>query len=357
MAVKAPNKYIVDLDGTLTIDHKAVDYADKALNANVAKAVAAGREQGYGVEILTARNMVSFKGDVAKINEITKPVAAAWLKKHGVVFDDLIMGKPYCGPNGFYVDDKNLSLEEFVFRTTGPFAGKTVDIVIPFYNEELNIEHAHGLQKRLERLLEVRKYVYVNNGSKDRTGEKLEELAKEDPKVEVVNVKVNRGYGFGMKSGIKACEADWVMTNHADGQFDAYTFLLTHLPQLMEQKSTREGRFVILPRRLNRPMNWAVRTWILRKLASLLSDQKLGEFNGQPKMWVRGDLKGVDKLPDDFCFDLAVYMALKEKGQVLDLPILEKGRFKGVSSWAGQMRRTWRLSFRYLEFAWAQRQK
>lgn len=350
-AMSAPSKYIVDLDGTLTVDKRGVEYAEKPLNTDVAKAVAAAMGQGYGVEVFTARGMNSLKGDLAKIEAQTKPIASNWLKGHKVPHDNLIMGKVWCGPHGFYVDDKNLHLEEFVFRTTGPFAGQSVDIVIPFYNEELNVEHVHGQQKRLERLLEVRRYIYVNNGSRDATGQKLDELAAHDPKVQVVHIQANKGYGFGLKSGILAAQADWVMTNHADGQFDGYTFLMTHMLHLQGLA----GRvFSILPRRLNRPQNWVVRSLVLRLLASALVGKKLGEFNGQPKMWRREALHDVGLMPDDFCFDLAVYLAL-QRGEVLDLPILEKGRFKGTSSWAGQMRRTWRLSFRYLQFAWDMR--
>lgn len=345
------NRYVMDLDGTLTVEDKTADYAHKPLNKAVAEGVKQAATQGYAIDIFTARNMRTFAGDLEKINAITKPIVDAWLKQYKIPHENLIMGKPWCGEDGFYVDDKNLSLEEFIFRTTGPFAGKTVDIVVPFYNEELNITHAHGQLKRLERLLNIRKYLYVNNGSKDKTGEQLEVLAKHDSKVQVIHVHQNQGYGHGMKRGIAAAQADWVMTNHADGQFDGYTFILTHMADFIRMK----GDFAVLPSRLNRPRNWAIRTGILRLLASLLAGQHLGEFNGQPKIWPRSVLQDkVKNLPDDFCLDLAVYMALKHL-PILNLPILEKSRHKGVSSWAGQTRRTLKLSLRYLTFAWQSR--
>jgi capsule biosynthesis phosphatase len=347
------NRYVMDLDGTLTIDDKSFDYTKKPLNSVIAKGIKAAVKQGYAIDVFTARNMRSFNGDLEKINSITKPIADTWLKQHKIPHENLIMGKPWCGEDGFYVDDKNLSLEEFIFRTIGPFAGSTVDVVVPFYNEELNIGHAHAQLKRLERLLGIKNYIYVNNGSRDTTGKMLDELATQDKKVKVVHIVTNQGYGHGMKNGIAAATADWVMTNHADGQFDGYTYILTHMADFMKMS----GTYVVLPRRLNRPRNWAFRTKVLRLLASLLSGQRLGEFNGQPKIWPRAVLQNnVINLPDDFCFDLAVYMALKHL-PVVDLPILEKSRHKGVSSWAGQASRTLRLSLRYLMFAWQSRFK
>ena len=66
--------------------------------------------------------MRTFNGDLKKINQITKPIAIKWLKNNNVDFDDIIFGKPWAGDNGWYVDDRNLSLEEFIFKFDGPFA-------------------------------------------------------------------------------------------------------------------------------------------------------------------------------------------------------------------------------------------
>lgn len=38
-------------------------------------------------------------------------VTVEWLKKHGVKYHQLIMAKPLCD---FYIDDKNMSMEEFL---------------------------------------------------------------------------------------------------------------------------------------------------------------------------------------------------------------------------------------------------
>ena len=37
------------------------------------------------------------------------------------------------------IDDKNISNEEFTFKSSGPYCDRTVNVVIPFFNEEKNI--------------------------------------------------------------------------------------------------------------------------------------------------------------------------------------------------------------------------
>ena len=36
-----------------------------------------------------------------------------WLNKHDVPFDEIHIGKPWCGDDGFYVDDKAIRPDEF----------------------------------------------------------------------------------------------------------------------------------------------------------------------------------------------------------------------------------------------------
>ena len=36
-----------------------------------------------------------------------------WLQRHEVPFDEIYVGKPWCGHEGFYVDDKAIRPDEF----------------------------------------------------------------------------------------------------------------------------------------------------------------------------------------------------------------------------------------------------
>lgn len=62
---------------------------------------------------MTARNMRTYEGNIGKINIHTLPIIIDWLNKHNVPFDEIIVGKPWCGNEGFYVDDRAVRPDEF----------------------------------------------------------------------------------------------------------------------------------------------------------------------------------------------------------------------------------------------------
>lgn len=106
-------RLVMDLDGTLTIDDPALPYPDKVPNLEVIEQLRAYKAQGFEIVIATARNMRTHGNNLGRINAQTLPVILAWLQKHEVPYDEVHVGKPWCGHDGFYVDDKALRPEEF----------------------------------------------------------------------------------------------------------------------------------------------------------------------------------------------------------------------------------------------------
>jgi capsule biosynthesis phosphatase len=72
------------------------------------------RDLGYEIVVYTARNQKTYNGSIGKITKNTVPIILDWLKAHNVPFDELIVGKPWCGPNGFIVDDRAIRPDEFI---------------------------------------------------------------------------------------------------------------------------------------------------------------------------------------------------------------------------------------------------
>ncbi len=58
--------------------------------------------------------MRTYDGNVGKINIHTLPTIIEWLDKHAVPYDEIHVGKPWCGFEGFYIDDKAIRPSEFV---------------------------------------------------------------------------------------------------------------------------------------------------------------------------------------------------------------------------------------------------
>lgn len=204
---------------------------------------------------------------------------------------------------------------------------------------------AHQSAKRLEELFEVKQFIYINNGSKDGTARELSELALDNPKVKVVYIEKNIGYGNGFKKGFEASKADFVITNHADQQFDSASFYAGILSEL----NTLGPGYSIFSVRKGRPFSSALMTRMLRAVLSIVLGKRLAEFNGQPKLIDRSSLiTPMNQFPNDFSFDLMLYLAA---GNKKFYPILERQRVTGESSWNHGLRSKCKLFKAYIDSA------
>ncbi|MDP2215604.1 HAD hydrolase family protein [Phenylobacterium sp.] len=110
-------RLVFDLDGTLTLDEPGLAYGERRPNRVVIEQLRAYRAQGFEIIICTARNMRTHGGQIGKINALTLPVVLDWLARHDIPYDEVHVGKPWCGTDGFYVDDKAVRPSEFVALT------------------------------------------------------------------------------------------------------------------------------------------------------------------------------------------------------------------------------------------------
>lgn len=107
-------RIVIDVDNTLTMDSKESDYRNAIPNRRVINKLRKYANDGFEIVVFTARNMKTFSGEIGKINVFTLPVLMEWLDHHDVPYDEIIMGKPWCGNDGFYVDDKAIRPAEFL---------------------------------------------------------------------------------------------------------------------------------------------------------------------------------------------------------------------------------------------------
>ena len=106
-------RIICDLDNTITIDASSESYDEKKANLEIIRKLNDYRELGYEICIFTARNMRTCEGDLQKITQYTVPIIEKWLNKYNVPYDELLIGKPWCG-EGFYIDDRAIRPSEFL---------------------------------------------------------------------------------------------------------------------------------------------------------------------------------------------------------------------------------------------------
>jgi capsule biosynthesis phosphatase len=106
-------RLVLDLDGTLTIQSDGESYAEKRPNLAVIEKVREYKAAGFEIIIASSRNMRTHGNSIGKINALTLPVIIDWLRRHDVPYDEVHVGKPWCGYDGFYVDDKAIRPSEF----------------------------------------------------------------------------------------------------------------------------------------------------------------------------------------------------------------------------------------------------
>lgn len=106
-------RLVMDLDNTISFA-TAGNYRDAKPDLDVIKRMKAYKAMGFEIVISTARNMRTYEGNVGKIQMNTVPIIMDWLQEHDVPCDELLIGKPWCGHDGFYVDDKAIRPSEFV---------------------------------------------------------------------------------------------------------------------------------------------------------------------------------------------------------------------------------------------------
>lgn len=105
---------VIDLDDTITDHEPGLDYALQRPAPDVVEKLRSYRANGFRIAIHTARNMRTHANNIGKINAQTLPIVIDWLQRHDVPYDEIHVGKPWCGDGGFYVDDKAIRPDEFV---------------------------------------------------------------------------------------------------------------------------------------------------------------------------------------------------------------------------------------------------
>ena len=111
------NTFIVDIDFTLLFtpfDGQTWDYTKSSPYWKTINKVNALYDAGHKIILFTARGMGSRNGDIEIIEKECRPIIEEWLKNHNVKYHQLIMGKPWGPGKLYYIDDKNLTINQFL---------------------------------------------------------------------------------------------------------------------------------------------------------------------------------------------------------------------------------------------------
>lgn len=96
-----------------------------------------------------------------------------------------------------------------------------LSFVIPVYDEEDSVGELHGqLSAILAELPLAAEIIFVDDGSRDSTPQRLEELYREDPRVRVVGLRRNFGKTAALVAGFREARGHTIFTMDSDLQDD-----------------------------------------------------------------------------------------------------------------------------------------
>ncbi len=106
----------------------------------------------------------------------------------------------------------------------------SLTIVVPAYNEAESLPELHQeITRALEQMGRPWEALYVDDGSRDGTGEAIAALAARDPRARGVSLRRNFGKSAALATGFKLARGEWIVTMDADLQDDP-----AELPRLIE---------------------------------------------------------------------------------------------------------------------------
>jgi len=125
---------------------------------------------------------------------------------------------------------------------TSSTSGKKISIVLPVYNEALNIELMYNaLCVVIKQLDIVPEFIFVNDGSDDDSLVILRQLAEKDKNVKVISFTRNFGHQPAITAGLDIATGDCVVTMDCDFQ-DPPEIILLMVEKWLEGKKIIYGR-------------------------------------------------------------------------------------------------------------------
>jgi len=169
-----------------------------------------------------------------------------------------------------------------------------ISIVIPTYNEQENI---FELYRRLNDALKKdfsnfdHEIIYVNDGSKDTTLQKLKKLSASDKNVKIINFSRNFGHHIAVTAGLDFASGDFIVTMDGDLQDQPEEIIKLY-------KKICEGYDVVAGERVNKKFGPLKRltSYLFVEFIKYMTDKRILINNTIFRMMTKQVLDEVKKL-------------------------------------------------------------
>lgn len=213
-----------------------------------------------------------------------------------------------------------------------------VSVVIAACNEIENIDPLLAEVNQALQTIERFEVIVVDDGSKDGTRERLQQLTQHYPHLRLINHVRNYGQSIAVVTGVRAAKYPWVITMDGDGQNDPADF--SKMFAAVENIHQSSRPILIAGIRVKRNDNW------LRRQSSTIANRIRARL-------LRDDCPdsgcGLKLFPRDIFLQLPHFNHLhrflpalfkRVNALIINVPVNHRPRLRGQSKY-GMMNRLW----------------
>ena len=227
-----------------------------------------------------------------------------------------------------------------------------LSVVVPVRDEEANIAPLiNEICSSLDGLLRY-EIVYVDDGSSDRTWERLVTLSEKLSQLKIVRHRKSCGQSYAIHTGVKAAQSPLIATLDGDGQNDP-----ADIPRLLEVFNSADspvGLQLVIGHRRKRQDSWVKRTSarVANKVRGYLLKDRTPDTGCGLKLFPRDTFLGLPLF--DHMHRFLPALILRNGGAVLSVEVNHRPRKHGQSHY-GVWDRLWVGLVDLLGVMWLQR--
>lgn len=205
-----------------------------------------------------------------------------------------------------------------------------LSLVVPVYNEEESIDaFISAIDTELAPLKDQLEIVFVNDGSRDRTREVVEQAIARDPRVTLVNLARNFGKEAAMTAGLHQAKGDAIVPMDVDLQ-DPPSLILEFV-KLWQTGDYDTVYGIRVDRSADTPMKRLTAGGFYRFFNALSTSTKLPENAGDFRLIDRKVVEAIKQLPERnrFMKGLFAWVGFRQATVYFD----RHPRHAGVTTW------------------------